>query len=163
MKTKSLIILIFTTIIVSCSNNIDKPEKLGNEVILLLKKSNTISDKEYFSEFISLNELNSFWKKTVINEKDREQISSITQDMWKQKIINDFIKIKEKGLKYNIDWENIELIDFIYEIKEKNEVKGLNGKLIFTSNDMKYKIQTTFIQIDDEYKLYEIKDLRKDY
>ena len=146
----------------ACStNNIKEPEQIGKQVFEILKSLSTKSKADYVSNFLSIEEVRELGKneKVVTEEKTRNELTSMLKGQWVGRIEGYYNDIKEKGGEYGINWQEIEYLDFVYEIETDDGVKGCKGSLYFKYNDKPYKIKVTSIFNGKEYKLVKIRRL----
>ncbi|MDZ4751829.1 MAG: hypothetical protein SGI87_09465 [Flavobacteriales bacterium] len=54
-----------------------------------------------------------------IDEYGRNSLTSVSKEEMLNAIERDYNQIKEKGLKYGLEWSDIEYQDFIYQMQTK--------------------------------------------
>ena len=142
-------------------NNINDPEEIGKQVFNILKDIRNVSKKDYYDNFISFTEINQLSKNNnlISDEKFRSNLASVTEENIHHKLETHYNATKLKGIKYRIDWNTIEYLDFIYEIEEKNALKKCSGKLFFKSGDNVYKIYSQSFYNGNEYLLVSLRNL----
>lgn len=161
---KTLGILLITLAYISSCNSkrLTEPEHVGNKVFGVLESISIKSKKEYLKNFLSIEKLRELAKneKIVTEEKARNRLTSITKTEWEDRIFDDYNNFKENGIAYEINWKNIEYLDFIYETKDFDGIKTLEGYIYFKHLDNSFRISIIAFWIGAEYKIVEIDDLR---
>ena len=148
----------------ACSTyNIKEPEQIGKQVFRILKNISNSSKESYIENFLSIEEIRELGKnkQVVKSEKTRNEMTSMLKKEWIDRIENDYNRIKRNGGKYGINWNNIEYLDFIYELKDEDGLKVCEGELYFKFNDKSFKIDAYSIFNAKEYRLVEIENLYK--
>lgn len=159
-----LLLISFLMILSSCNQDmIKEPEQIGKQVFGILKDISTKNKADYVSNFLSIEEIRELGKneEVVTEEKTRNEMTSMLKEDWVGRIEGYYNDIKEKGGQYGINWQDIEYLDFVYEIKTDNGIKGCKGSLYFKYKDKPYKIKVTSIFNGKEYKLVKIRSLYK--
>ena len=163
MKAVLKSVLIATMIaLTSCSTgSINEPEQIGKQVFEILKNISTNSKESYISKFISIEEIRALGKneEVVKDEGTRNQMTSMLKEKWISGIERGYNRIKEKAGKSGVNWKNIEYLDFVYELKDKNGMKVCEGELYFKFNEKSFKIETSSLWNGKEYKLIDVEDL----
>ena len=88
-------------------------------------------------------------------------MTSVLKEEWVNELERNYNKVKERAAKYGIIWNDIQYLDYVYEINEKRGIKTCEGKLYFKYKDDSFKIRTSSIFNGHEYKLIEIRSLQK--
>ncbi len=141
MKKLNIIIL-FLIILNSCTQKIKEPQDIGKAVFDILQKDITsMSMEEYAGYLLSKDEVKSFG----INSE--EYVNSISDNY------NKFI---EKSKSKNIDWNNVQYIDFEYKIKSGGPSEVIRGIVSYKYNDKTYKAKVFALWIGEEYRFIEI-------
>ena len=165
MKKMNFKVLFFAIIFTlsSCSTNSEKePEQIGKQGFLMLKNISSSSKENYVANFLLIEEIRELGKnEEVIKDEDtRNELTSISKDKYFSKIEADYNSIKIEGLDYGINWNEIQYLDFIYNLKTEIGIMGCEGELYFKFNDKSFKIDITSIFNGKEYRLVEIEDLK---
>ena len=166
MKTSKLFtsISLITIALSSCLNmNMTEPEQIGDHVFEILKSISTNGRKDYMDNFLSIREIRELGnnKEVVKKESTRNKMTSMPKDKWVDRITQDYNQIKEKGASSGMIWQEIEYLDFVYELEEKNGLKGMEGELYFKYDEEIFKIEISAIWNGKEYRIIEIEDLDK--
>jgi hypothetical protein len=160
MKAVLKSVLIATMIaLTSCSTgSINEPEQIGKQVFEILKNISTDSKESYISKYISIEEIRALGKneEVVKDEGKRNFMTSMLKEKWISSIERDYNRIKENS---GINWKNIEYLDFVYELKDKEGMKVCEGELYFKFNEKSFKIETSSLWNGKEYKLVEVEHL----
>ena len=161
MNFKVFFVAIIFALSACSTNNIKEPEQIGKQVFEILKNISNSSKANYIDNFLSIEEIRELGKdeEVVKDEDTRNEMTSMLKEKWIGRIEKDYNRIKEKGGKSGINWNNIEYLDFVYELKDKDGLKICEGELYFKFNDKSFKIETSSIFNGKEYRLVEIEDL----
>ena len=159
---------IFILALVSCNNlNFDakttelSKEEVGKYAYNILKNINNMSEEEFVTNFISKNEILDLGVKIKVDEDIINRIEQTTEDKWKQRAVKKMKRIRKKAIEYNINWENIEYLDVIFEEIEVDGFPSVTGDLFFTYDENKYKTSVVAFQNGDKYQLGIIEGLNK--
>ncbi len=166
MKRTNLIniLLLIAFTLNSCSNRrVTEPEQIGKKVFEILKTISTNSKQDYIDNFLSIEEIRELGKneEVVKAESTRNKMTSMLKEKWIDRITGDYNHVKKKGASSGIVWQEIKYLDFVYEIKEEEGLKGTEGELYFKHNDDTYRIEISAIWNGNEYQITEIEDLFK--
>lgn len=156
----ALIILIIA--LASCSTkSIKEPEQLGKQVFEILKNISNENKENYISNFISIEEIRELGKneKLVKDESTRNEMTSMLKEKWISQIEKEYNKIKEKAGEVGLNWNKIEYLDFVYELKERGGMKMCEGALYFKFNEKSFKIEAFAVWDGNEYKLAVVENL----
>lgn len=148
----------------ACSSNaVKEPKEIGRQVFAMLKKLKSSSKEDYIANFISIEEIRKLGEneKLVKNADMRNEMTSMSKEKWTRNLEGDYNRTKEKGLALGINWGKIQYSDFIYELIEKDGLKGSEGKLYFKANEKLFAIETASIFNGKAYQLVEVKWLRQ--
>jgi len=162
MNLKVLLAAVIVFAFCACStNNVREPEQIGKQVFEILKNISSSSKDDYISNFLSIEEIRELGKnEDVVKDADtRNEMTSMLKEKWISKIEKDYNRIKEKGGKSGIIWNEIQYLDFVYELKDEDGIKGCEGELYFKFSDKSFKIEIASIFNGTEYRLFEIEDL----
>lgn len=86
-------------------------------------------------------------------------MTSMLEEEWINRIMDDYNQIKNNGASSGIIWQDILYLDFVYEMKDKEGLKAVEGRLYFKYNDKTYKVDISAIWDGKEYRIIEIEDL----
>ena len=156
--------LIIAITLSSCSNgSITEPEQIGKHVFGIVKTLSTSGKQAYIDNFLSIEEIRELGKneEVVKEEYTRNKMTSMLKEKWIDRITRDYNQIKEKGASSGIVWQDIEYLDFIYEIKDKQGLKVAEGELYFKYNGEAYKVEINAVWNGEEYRIIVIEDLYK--
>lgn len=121
------------------------------------------------------NDIN-WYKKRLVNKQDLQVFSNqkgipdsvkkyIKDSLTDYRINNEIEKaynvLKQEILDNDIVSNKIEYIDFTIEIDNENEIEGYKGILYFSFNDKIYLTDFIGFKIDNYYKIWDIKNIRK--
>jgi|SRR5690554_3669825 len=160
MNLKVLLIAILFAFSACSTNSTREPEQIGKQVFEILKNISSNSKDNYISNFLSIEEIRELGKnEEVVKDADiRNEMTSMLKEEWISEIEKDYNSIKEKGGKSGINWNEIQYLDFVYELTEDG-MKVCEGELYFKFNDKSFKIEITSIFNGTEYRLIGIEDL----
>lgn len=138
----------------SCSQNrIETPEQIGMQAFKVLKDFSDIA--EFRSNLASIEEIREIGNIENIDYDVRNVFTnSVTKKERAEQINRDFDRIREKGTKHKIIWENIEYYDFMYNIKTNGDLKICQGTLHFIYENKIYKFEVLSFFNGNEYKLW---------
>ena len=141
------------------------PNSIGIEVFEILKDFNTKSMDEYISATINLNELKKIAKDTSLLNYDfnRRQIEKLTEEKLNESKIVQYKKIKEAGIDREINWSEIDYLDFTFENEKEEGSKVCNGRTYFKYDDDVFYAESKSIFDGSGYRLMLIEDIRKKY
>jgi hypothetical protein len=161
MNFKVLFVAIIFALSSCSTNSIKEPEQIGKQVFEILKDISSSSKENYIANFLSIEEIRELGKneEVVKYEDTRNEMTSMLKEEWISKIEKDYNRIKEKGGKSGISWNEIQYLDFVYELKYKKGMKFCAGELYFKFNDKSFKIEVKSIFDGKKYRLVEIEDL----
>lgn len=166
MKTKLLTLsLIIAITINSCSKSrMTEPEQIGKKVFKILETINKKGKQEYIENFISAEEiLKSKRENEVISEENESNLNQTSADLKEKlydEITSDYNQIKEKGVNSGIIWQEIEYLDFIYEIRDE-KYKFLEGKIYFKYNQETFMVNVDAVWIENQYRIFQISNLKR--
>lgn len=167
MKKVILFNVVLISIVIaisSCSGgtSTSDPEKIGKEVFGIIKKISSDSKSDYIDNFFSIKDYRDLGKnkKVIRDEETRNEMTSMTKRRWEEQIENDYNRIKEKGATAGIKWDEIEYLDFIYEVEDDDEGELCFGKLYFEFDNDSYSVESISIFDGKDYQLVEIEDFR---
>ena len=164
-KTKPFTFFLLVTIALSsCSNGtVTEPDKIGKQVFEILETISSKRKQDYVDNFLSIEEIRELGKneEVVKEERTRNKMTSMLKEEWIEDITKDYNQIKEEGASSGIVWQEIQYLDFVYEIKDKNGLKGAEGELYFKYDEGTFKVEVTAIWNGREYRIIEIEDLSK--
>jgi hypothetical protein len=139
---KTLFFLTLTFCLVSCKQKIKEPQDIGKAVFDILQKDITsMSMEEYAGYLLSKDEVKSFG----INS---EEYVNDTSDRY-----NRFI---EESKSKNIDWNNVQYLDFEYKIKSGGPTELIRGIVSYKYNDKTYEAKVFAVWTGEEYRFIEI-------
>ena len=164
MKSTKLFSLFLTITIAlsSCSKKrLTEPEQIGKKVFEILKTISKNGKQDYIDNFLSIEEIRELGKneEVVKEERIRNEFTSLLKEKWIGRITRDYNQIKEKGASSGIVWQDIEYLDFVYEIIDKGGIKGTEGELYFKYNEKTYKVDISAIWNGEAYRITVIEDL----
>lgn len=165
MNFKVLLIAIMFSLSACSTGSIKEPEQIGKQVFEILRNLSIKSKADYVGNFLSIEEIRELGKNETIvtEEKTRNEMTSMLKEDWVGRIEGYYNDIKEKGGEYGINWQEIEYLDFVYEIETDDGIKGCKGSLYFKYKDKPYKIKVSSIFNGTEYKLVKIRSLYEQY
>ncbi len=167
MKKANLIKALFLTIVVvfsSCSgsnNSVKDPEMIGRQVFKILQNISDGTRQEYIDQYLSIEEIRELGKNPdiITDESTRNEMTSMLREKWIDGIKNEYNEIKEDGGEAAINWQEIEYLDFVFEITEEDGIQFCEGELYFKLNNRSFNIAITSLYNGKEYKLITIEDL----
>ena len=152
----------------SCSNgSLTEPEQIGKHVFGIMKTNSTIGKQSYIDNFISIEEIRELGKnyegeeEFLIDEDTRNELTSMLKEEWIRRIEKDYNRIKEEGARSGIIWQDIEYLDFIYQIANEDGLETNEGELYFIYDGETYKVETGSIWNGKEYLIVGIQGLDK--
>lgn len=140
-----------------------EPEQLGRIAFEILKNISTESRQEYLSHFASIEDIRELGRNEAIttDQKFRNKMTSITKEEWEKEMLKDYNQTKERAATLLINWQEIDYLDFVYEIENKEGIEALKGKLYFKSNNKSYNVEILTIWNGKEYLILRLWDLSK--
>lgn len=158
-----LIIICLIVNLSSCKTptEINNPEGIGKQVFSIIKKLQDNTKDNYLNNFLKVEELREFAsnKDFEIEEKIKNEITSLTREKYFSSIEKKYNKIKEDAISYGIEFDKITYLDFIYKTKKEGGLIGYEGIVFFKYKGETYKIETASIDIGKKIGLIEIKNL----
>ena len=152
-KSIYIAILTFVSIALFSCTSQPKPEGFAPEQAFgLLLKMNTMSQDEFNSHFISLNELREIVKDTAVNETFRNAITRVSKEIHNNRLQQSYEMIKESGKRYEIDWKDISFREYPYVDREENILTFQDGFLAFDYKEK--KLVAKIVSIDYKGKKY---------
>ena len=165
MKKMILSVLLAAVIIFAfsaCStNNLREPEQIGKQVFEIIKKISSSSKDVFISNFLSIEETRELGQnEEVVKYADTlNALTSMPKEVWINRIEEYYNKIKEKGQESGIIWNEIQYLDFVYELEDNEGIKTCFGVLYIKYRDESYRIEIISIFNGRKYRLVGIKDL----
>lgn len=74
-------------------------------------------------------------------------------------IMEDRSAALERGLVRGVVWEDIEFVDFFYEVMEKEGIKGIDGELLFSSEEKTFSVSVRALWDGTAYRLSVVEEL----
>lgn len=142
-------------------SQIDRPEKIGKQVFSILKKIQITTIDEYYSNFISIEELKNLFNNSEASEESKNEIALLTKEEHYSEVYKFYSTIKKEGVDKEIDFSKIIYSDFTYEIIEVEGIKNCVGILYFKNNERTYKIKSESLYTGKKYALIDIRRLEK--
>ncbi|MCH2196059.1 hypothetical protein [Kordia sp.] len=160
---KSIYIAIFSfvsMVCISCTSE-SKPEDFASKKAFgLLQKMNTMSQEEFNSHFISLNELREIVKDTAVNETFRNAITRVSKEIHNNRLQQSYTMIKESGKRFEIDWKDISFKEYPYVMRdEENALTFQDGFLAFDYKEKKLVAKIVSIQYKDKKYLFNFSNI----
>jgi hypothetical protein len=157
-----VIYCLFLVLFSACSDRRGvNPEDVGEQVFGMLQSVPKSDMNDYFSNFISLEEIHAMAQDETLvkNLSTRRRMASMTQLDWNALIIEDRTAVLERGLVKGVVWEDIEFEDFQYEVTEKEGIKGVDGELLFSSEEKTFAVTVRALWDGTAYRLSVVEEL----
>lgn len=137
------------------------PESIGEQVFEMLQSVPKSDMTAYFGNFISLEEIHAMSQdgSLVKDLTMRQRMISMTQLDWNNLLIEDRTAVLERGLVKGVVWESIEFEDFIYKVTEKDGIKGVDGELLFSSEEKTFAVTVRALWDGTAYRLSVVEEL----
>ena len=140
--------MIFVAIILglsSCSSKgVDTQEEIVKQVFEILKTFDSMDIDDYPENFISADD---------IIDIGMPGMEGLNQDALDNEMIQGYWKVKSRGDKYGIDWENIKYLSFEESTFGKDREFMVDGFLFFESNKNIFKVGLNAVSNGDGYQL----------
>ena len=163
-KTIGLFALAFI-VLTACgpSSRVSEPEDVADQVMDILEDLDDMSKEDFKEHFLSLEEFKEMAEdKEIITDADlRKAIKKRKESEYNEGIEKGFSRIIEKGSELKIKWDEIEFVDFEYEVEKRGGMKGCGGRVIFKSGGKKYSVRSMSIYDGSGYCLMQISSPRK--
>lgn len=136
------ILLLFLISLNSCTQKIKEPQDIGKVIFNILREDMTSMSKEEYSEkLLSIDEAKSV---------------GINSEEYSNTISDNYANFIEKSKLENIDWNNIEYLDFEYKIKRGRPSEVIRGIVSFKYKDKINKVKIFAVWTGEEYRFCEI-------
>lgn len=137
-------------------------ERVGGLVFEMLQTVPQRTMNDYFSHFISLEEVHQLAQDTsLVRERmTRERMTRMTADEWTAVLLQDRTKVLERGAVAGVIWERMAFERFTFERKEVEGVTGIDGHLLFSSEGQTFSVHIQALWNGDAYRLSAVDDLR---
>ncbi|WP_430413239.1 hypothetical protein [Kordia sp.] len=159
------LLICITTLMISCQKNKEIPtsDDIGTHAFYLLNNFENTSEKEYINSMYTYEELKSYVQKNADSlENDfKENIAVLTKENFNSRIKKDYKNLKETATSFNIDWNDIEAINFQYWPRAKYGIESLKGDLFFTHDTKNYKVTVTSLKVGNSYFITKIEALKE--
>ncbi len=151
-------------------------KELGKFAVDLMQKIGKISEAEFFEKFISKKFIGTLYEYNKDSKILKEMNAISGQDLYSWQA-NMYKELRKDGAIIGIDWEDIELVDFIIEGPQyigeidvhyitrrllknhyEDSIMGAGGWLYWKYNDRVYKSELGAIFVDDDYWLVKLED-----
>jgi hypothetical protein len=126
---------------------------MGRYTITLLKKLDTISEKEFMNSFMTYEEIvayiNSLPDSTTV--KIKEQLKEMPKEKYEERVLTELKKFKETITQNDIDLTKISYVTYDYKERTEDGVTGIRGTVIFRHGILKYEVKASAFLIDGKY------------
>ena len=165
MSFLRMIVILIVVNLFSCTSikKVQEPEDVGLYAFNLLKSLNQTTKADYVNRFLTIEEIRELAKneEIVTNQETRNEFKSIKKDEWIGDIEDDYYELKQDGGENGIKWSEVEYLDFVYELEDKDGITGCEGELFFKYKDVSYSVDLLAIYNGVEYKLVELNYLEE--
>lgn len=169
IKYLSYILLLTTIFVYSCSRN-KTDDEIGNcgvQLFQLLKSFNPDDKQKFAAGFASFKTIHKIGNDKYLIWADQKEYANMSQSEYETEIIdNPYTTIKYKGNAFDIVWNKIEFIKYIYQEQGRNsfvldneEYKSpewTKGILVFRYNRKLYDVECIYIKYDNAWHLLSI-------
>ncbi len=149
-------------ILTSCqqSKKLASSDEIGTYAFNVLTNLESLSENEYINRFYTFEELKSY----VLAHPDEfgkeflENYKVITKKDFNSRLIADYNKLQQEGTTFQIDWSEIEPVNYQYWPRATNGVQSMKGDLFFTHNKKAYKVTVTAFKAGTDFYVTKIND-----
>ena len=164
MKNILLSLLTCSMLFVACSpkNSVSSIDDTGESVFNLIKQLDDIEAEEYEKHFITYEQFLQLMKKSKSNDdKLKEMIDNKLYGAEElRKLSKKFYeRLKSIGQEKNIEWAEIEFIDYDYHIELEDGLEMIAGETTFSYENTTYIIYSSSFQIENKFVLANINRL----
>ncbi|MCR9173435.1 MAG: hypothetical protein NXI10_13120 [bacterium] len=141
------------------SSRVSDPEDIADQVMDIIEDMDDMSKEDFRDEFMTFDEFQDLAEdEEVVTEKEaRKRIKEMKESDRNEDLDKDFARIVERGSKHKIKWDEIEFVDFEYEVEKDRGMKACGGKVIFKSGSKKYSMSTVSIYDGSGYCLVSLR------
>lgn len=155
----SIVFTLICSFYSSCTSS-PKPEALaGSYTFDLLQKMNDLSQEEFNTHFLTLDELRDFAKDTTVKEIFRNAVTRVSKETHTKRLQQAYEMIKESGERYKIDWSNISFREYPYTFREESGIQFQDGFLAFDYNEKKFVTKIVSIMYKDQQRLFNLSNI----
>ncbi|MEM6685323.1 MAG: hypothetical protein AAF617_05950 [Bacteroidota bacterium] len=158
---KKSIFIVFTIFVgfISCTSKPNPEALIGKHTFSLLQKMNDLSQEEFNSYFLSLNELRELAKDTTIQETFRNAVTNVTQEVHSRRLQQSYTMIKESGKRFQIDWTAITFREYPYTIRDASGIAFQDGFVAFDHNEKKFVTKIVSITFKGQQRLFNLSNI----
>ena len=154
------IYIIVTVFVMSCTSSQSKPEaSAGSETFALLQKMNSISQEEFNTHFLTVEELRDFAKDSTVKDIFRNAVAKVSKETHNKRLQQAYQMIKESGERYEIDWTTITFREYPYAVREESGVSFQDGFLAFDYKDKKFVTKVVSINYKNKQRLFNLANI----
>ncbi|MEM6719072.1 MAG: hypothetical protein AAF611_07155 [Bacteroidota bacterium] len=152
--------LIITMLVMGCNSSQPKAEELiGKHTFELLQKMNDLSQEEFNTYFLSLNELREFAKDTTIEDTFRNAVTNVSKEVHAIRLQQSYEMIQESGKRYKIDWKAITFREYPYTIRDESGISFQDGFVAFDHNEKKFVTKIVSITFKGKQRLFNLSNI----
>lgn len=152
---------VLLSFLLSCQHDdckkVNKPEFVGKQVVKVLSTLNEANNTDFENCFVSVDEVISL---TPEEEHRKEELEEKRNADLTQK----FEALQEFGKMEKIDWYDLQMLDFHYELDEvkKNDklIVIVEGVTTFQSKNRSFQIKSSSVKIEKQYYLGELRQIK---
>ncbi|AXG70941.1 hypothetical protein KORDIASMS9_03196 [Kordia sp. SMS9] len=156
---KKAVYIVILTFIISCTSKPKPEEIIGNYTFQLLQNMRNLSQEEFNSYFISLEELREFAKDSTIEDTFRNAITNVSKETHTMRLQQAYEMIQESGYRYHIDWRNITFREYPYTVRNESGVAFQDGFVAFDFNEKKFVTKIVSITFKNQQRLFNLSNI----
>jgi hypothetical protein len=171
MKKINIVIMILigvSLIFSSCSEShpkvVKEPEELGAYVFEILKELGELSDDEYRTKFISVEDIREICKNPEVRMDDETRMKlmfSPQEDIYPD-MINHLDDIKSKGYQAYVKWDKLELLEHDWNPDNVwGNMEMIDGGILVKFRGKQFIVQYAAVNDNGVYKLLELKGFKE--
>ncbi len=160
-KSIYIFALTFVSIVyTSCTSSEPKPEELAvKQTFALLQQMDSISQSEFNSYFISLDELREIAKDTSISKTFRNAVTNVSKDIHGKRLQQSYDMIKESGKRFKIDWKGITFREYPFIMRDEDGITLQDGFVAFDYKEKKFVTKIVSIKFKNEQRLFNLSNI----
>lgn len=147
-KTIGLLVL-SVLVLTACgpSSRVSDPEDVADQVMDILEDMGDMSKEDFREEFLTFDELQDLAEdeEAITKSLARKRLKERKESDFNEDLDKSFSRLIERGAEYDIEWDDIEFVDFEYKVDKNDGIKACGGRVIFKSGNKKYTASSVSI------------------
>jgi len=156
---KQAIYIVLLIGIISCTSQPKSEELVGKDTFELLQKMNDLSQEEFNTHFLTLDELREFAKETTVEDTFRKAVTNVSQEVHSRRLQQSYEMIKESGERYQIDWKAITFREYPYTVRDESGIAFQDGYVAFDHNKKKFVTKIVSINFKGKQRLFNLSNI----